>query len=50
MFWVQKVFVETLSRAEKSAADQLETTNKFDILQIGTPDFSAQDRISTKKF
>ena len=32
------------------AADELETTNKFDVLKIGIPDFSAQDRISTKKF
>ena len=32
------------------AADELETTNKFDILKIGVPDFSAQYRISIITF
>ena len=32
------------------AADKLIFTNRFDILKIGIPDFSAQDRILKKTF
>ena len=35
---------------KRITADEIETTNKFDKLKIGVPDFSAQDRISTKNF
>ena len=34
----------------KNDKNELKTTNKFDILKIGVPDFSAQDRILTKTF
>ena len=35
---------------KKSAAHELETTSKFDLLKNWVPDCSAQDRISAKSF
>jgi hypothetical protein len=41
----EKLYANLTTRCQN-----VETNNKFNRLKIGVPDFSAQDRISTKNF